>query len=180
MVNRVGLLVAVALILGALGALLWVNLAQLPSFVVGSDGSTTIDERSMAEVASADWWFSVLAVVGGLLLGTAVWCMLRSIGWPVAFVTVGVALVAGVTCWLVGESLGPSPFAPRLAAATAGEVVPVALRLHAPSALALWPFAAVAVSLFASALGPEVGEGGTRRLRRTWRRGATTPENVEP
>lgn len=177
--NRVGLLVAGALIAGAVAALVWVNLAQLPSFVVGSDGASTIDERSMAQVVSADWWFSVLGLVGGLALGTAVWWMLRSLGWPVAFVAVGVGLLAGVTCWLVGETLGPTPFAPRLAAATAGEVVPVALRLHAPSALALWPFASVAVCLFASALGPEVGERTARPLGRFRRRGAPASEPSE-
>ncbi|WP_342371642.1 hypothetical protein PCC79_09155 [Propioniciclava soli] len=174
LVNRVGLVVAVALLVGALAALLWVALTQLPAFVVGADGQATIAERAMAQVASADWWFSVLAVVGGLGLGVGVWASLRHWGWPVAFVAVGAAAIAAVTCWLVGETLGPTPFAARMAAATAGEAVPVALRLHALSALALWPFSAVAVCLFASALGPEVGER-TRRRRQAVEAGASEP-----
>ena len=166
--NRFGVLVAAALLLGALAALVWARVTVLPSFVVGAEGQATITERGMASVASADWWFSVLGLVRGLILGLGAWLTLRRIGWPVALVAVIVSLASGVTCWLLGEALGPGPFAARIAEATAGEVVPVALELHAVSALAVWPLAAVGVPLFASALGPEVE--GERRARRERRR----------
>lgn len=171
--NRIGVLVAAALLLGALAALVWAWATVLPSFIVGAEGQATISERGMASVASADWWFSVLGLIGGLALGFGAWTTLKRIGWPVALVAVAASLAAGVTCWLLGEALGPGPFAPRIAVATAGESVPVALELHALSALAVWPFAAVAVPLFASALGPEVeGERAERRARRERRREA--------
>ena len=41
---------------------------------------------------------------------------------------------------------GPGPFPERLAAAQAGDKVEVALLLSAPSALAVWVFAAVALT----------------------------------
>ena len=154
--NRVGVLLAAAVLVGALAALLWGAVAEVPSFRVATDGHATMDELGMSKVASADWWFSVLALVIGLGIGVAVWSLLRNIGWPVAIVCVGVALVSGLTCWLLGEALGPSSFSVRIAGAQAGDVVPMDLQLHAWSALAVWPFAAVAVPLFAASLGPEV------------------------
>lgn len=154
--NRVGVLLTAAILVGALAALLWSALAQVPSFTVAADGHATMDELGMSKVASADWWFSVLGLVIGLALGVAVWALLRSIGWPVALVCVGVALLSGITCWLLGEALGPSSFSARIAAAQPGDVVPMDLQLHAWSALAVWPFAAIAVPLFAASLGPEI------------------------
>lgn len=167
MTNRIGVLVAAALLLGAFTALVWARVTVLPNFVMGAEGRATITERGMASVASADWWFAVIGFGGGLVLGVAAWFALRRMGWPVALIAVLVSLAAGLTCWLLGEALGPGPFPTRIAAATAGEAVPVALQLHAVSALAVWPFAAVSVPLFAAALGPEVdGErrGGRRRV----------------
>lgn len=163
--NRMGLLLAGALMLGALAALAWANLVDLPSWVIEPDGRATIGELGMSRVASSDWWFAVLGMAGGLVLGVAAWWTLRAVGWPVALVCVGISLAAGITCWLLGEALGPGPFAPRVATAGAGESVPVALELHALSALAVWPFAACAVPLFAASLGPDTEAAPAERPR---------------
>lgn len=154
--QRTGILLGVALVVGALGAFIWSRIAVLPEFVVSDGGHANISAADMSKIASADWTYAVIALVGGAALGYASWRLLRSVGWSVALVTVGIALVAGVTCWLLGEALGPDSFDQRIAEAVAGDTVPVALTLHARSALALWPFAAVAVPLFAASLGPEV------------------------
>lgn len=154
--QRLGILLGMALALGALSAVIWSRVTILPVFVVSEGGHATMGASDMSQVASADWTFAVIALIGGGLLGAASWRLLRSVGWPVALVTVGLAVVAGLTCWLLGEALGPDPFDQRVAEAVAGDTVPVALILHARSALALWPFAAVAVPLFAASLGPEI------------------------
>lgn len=155
--QRCGILVLVALGVGALGAVVWSRVTALPSFVVDGDGHADIVEVDMSRVASADWTFSVIALVGGAALGYVAWRLLRQVGWPIAFITVGASLIGALTCWLLGEYLGgPEPFDQRLSEAVAGDSVPIALMLHARSALALWPFAAVAVPLFAASLGPEV------------------------
>ncbi|MFV0452671.1 MAG: hypothetical protein ACK5LS_10610 [Propioniciclava sp.] len=156
LLHRIVILMVAAVVAGAVAAFLWSRVTALPVFAVEDSGHATITELGMAQIASADWWFAVIGVVVGAGLGYGTWRLLRSVGWPVAFLTVGVALIAGVTCWLLGEAFGPSPFDVRISSAEAGDLVPVALTLHARSALALWPFAAVAVPLFAASLGPEV------------------------
>jgi hypothetical protein len=149
-------LVALSLLVGAVGALLWANLSVLPTWTVFADGHAELTDLERAEVFSASFWYSVLGVGGGLAIGIGSWVRLRRIGWPVALITAALALVGGLTCWWLGEVFGPGPFAERLAAAGEGEEVPVALRLQTPSALAIWVFAAVAVPLFAASLGPEL------------------------
>lgn len=159
-----GVLVALAMAVGALCALLWVNLVQLPAYEVRADGRAVIDEQGLAHLIAADAAFVVLGIVAGLLLGAASWFRFRDLGWPVAFVAVGASLLAGVTCWWLGTLVGPGPFEERLAAAPAGAVVPVALEVRSPSALAVWAFAAAAVPLFVASLGPD-----TRRAPRPGR-----------
>lgn len=172
--SRSGILVALALLVGALGALAWAAFSVLPAWVVQADGHATITERGLTEVASSDWWFTVLGLVGGLIIGIAGWVMLREAGWSVALITAGSALLSGVTCWMMGEVLGPGNFADRIASAPPGATVPVALQLHSLSALAVWPFAAVAVPLLAASLGPDPESEAPRR-----RRGATTSAAAE-
>lgn len=165
-ISRIGTIAALSVLIGAVGALLWANLAVLPSYVVQSDGHAVISELDLAQVFSSTFWFSVLGLVGGLAVGVATWAALRTLGWPVAVLTAAFALLSGGACWLLGELVGPSSFASRMAGAKPGESVRTALHLDSPSALALWVFAAMAVPLFAASLGPEVdGRPNTRRRR---------------
>ncbi len=154
--SRTLVLGVLAVLVGAVCALLWANLTVLPSWTVMADGHAEISDRARSEAFSATFWYSVLAVGGGLAIGIAAWVRLRTAGWPVAVITAALAVVGGLTCWWLGEVFGPGPFAERLAAAQPGDQVSIALRLSAPSALAIWVFAAVAVPLFAASLGPEV------------------------
>ena len=157
-VSRTLVLTVLAVLVGAVAALLWANLAVLPEWTVQADGHAEISDSGRAEMFSASFWYSILAMAGGLALGIAAWVRLRVIGWPVAVITAALAVVGGLTCWWLGEVFGPGPFPERLAAAQAGDKVEVALLLSAPSALAVWVFAAVAVPMFAASLGPEVAK----------------------
>lgn len=166
---------ALALSVGALCALLWANLVQLPAYEVRSDGHAVIDEHGLTSMIAADAAFVVLGLLAGFLLGGFAWYRFRELGWPVAFIAVGSALLAGVTCWWLGSLVGPGPFAERLAAAEAGDVVPVALEVRSPSALAVWAFAAAAVPLFAASLGPEARRAPRPPRRRRGLRPAVDP-----
>ena len=163
-----GALVALSMSVGALCALLWVNVVRLPSYEVRADGHAVIDDQGLASIISADASFSVLGLVAGAVLGTAAWYWFRRLGWPVAFLAVGAGLVAGITCWWLGTIAGPGTFEERMAAAQAGDVVPLGLGVSSPSALAFWTFAAAAVPLFAASLTPERRPAlpTTRRRRR--------------
>ena len=68
--------------------------------------------------------------------------------------------------------LGPGSFEDRLATAAPDDLVPISLQLRSLSALAVWPFAAVAPVLLASALGPE-------EVQPRLRRGQGAPVTVE-
>lgn len=157
-----GVLMVLAVLVGGVGALLWANVVVLPEYVVGVDGRAEMSDRGLSEVFSATFWYSVIAVVGGLVVGVAAWVGLRRIGWPVALLSAAMGIAAGLICWWVGEFIGPAPFAERMAAAQPGDVVAISLRLGAPSALAIWVFSAVAVPLFAASLGPEMDDGAAR------------------
>lgn len=153
---RTGTMAVLAILVGVVCALVWANLAVLPSYVVQADGHAVISDADLAEAFSANFWFSVLGVLGGAAIGVATWIMLRMVGWPVAPLTALLSLLGGGVCWLVGTLIGPGQFARRMASAQPGESVRMALELTTPSALAIWVFAAAAVPLFAASLGPEM------------------------
>ncbi|HHU39522.1 MAG TPA: hypothetical protein GXZ45_09620 [Propionibacterium sp.] len=154
--SRTLVLTVLAVLVGGVAALLWATMSVLPSWTVMADGHAEIADAARTQVFSANFWYAILGVAGGLAIGIAAWVRLRSVGWPVAVITAALAVIGALTCWWLGEIFGPGPFAERLAAAEPGQQVPIALLLTAPSALAVWVFAAVAVPLFAASLGPEV------------------------
>jgi hypothetical protein len=154
-VSWVGILAGLAVVVGALSALLWARVVRLPAYVVDADHFASISERGHAEVIAADAWFVVIGLAAGLLLGALAWSWFRNLGWPVALIATGAGLLAGLVCWGVGQLLGPGPFDVRLAQAQPGDSVVIAFALHAPAALAAWGLAAVAPSMFLAALGPE-------------------------
>lgn len=158
-------LTVLAVLVGAVAALLWANLTALPRWTVMADGHAEITDVARSQVFSANFWYSVIAVGGGLAIGLAAWVRLRTVGWPAAVITAALAVIGGLTCWWMGEMFGPGPFAERLAAAEPGQEVPIALRLTTPSALAIWVFAGVAVPLFAASLGPEVARADPTAVR---------------
>lgn len=178
---RTGTMAILAILVGTVCALVWANLAVLPSYVVQTDGHAVISDGDLAEAFSADFWFSVLAVLGGAAIGVATWILLRMVGWPVALLTALLSLLGGVTCWGLGSLIGPGQFAQRMASAKAGESVRMALELTTPSALAIWVFAAVAIPLFAASLGPEMDADPDAEPRRRGRGTAdVTDDDLEP
>ncbi len=150
-----GVMMALSMAVGALGALVWVNLVRLPVYEVRADGRAVIEDQGLGSIIASDAGFVILGLVTGVVLGAVAWYLFRDLGWPVALIAVGASLLAGLTCWWLGTLVGPGPFAERLAVAREGDVVPVGLELHAPSALAVWTFSGAAVPLFAASLGPD-------------------------
>lgn len=144
-----------ALVSGLAAAVLWRLVVRLPSYEVQADGSATVTERALTEFFSGDAWYVVIGVVVGAGLGIATWRRFKAIGWPVAFLAAGLGLLAGLVCWQVGQLFDGASFDERLAAAQPGDLVPIALALRSPSALAVWAFAAVTPILLGSALGPD-------------------------
>ncbi len=145
--------VALGLGVGAVAGVVWEAVVDLPTYTVNADGGAATSERGLAAVIGGDAWFCLIGAVAGLLLGVLAWRRLRAIGWSVVLVGTLTAVAAALVCWWVGTALGPGDFNPRLAAAQAGAVVPVALELRAQASFLVWPFLAVAPILLGSSLG---------------------------
>ncbi|SDE22435.1 hypothetical protein [Auraticoccus monumenti] len=145
----------VCLVVGVLAGLLWARVTDLPGYTIAVDGRATTSERGLAEQFSADAWFCVIAVGGGLLIGLLAWWRLIRVGWGVVLAAVLGALLAAVLTWVVGWAMGPGDFDARLANAEPGDVVPIELTLRAPVALVVWPFIASIPILLWSSLAPD-------------------------
>jgi len=139
--------------IGALAGVAWSALADPPAYLVNTDGGATISERGLTEFLSGDAWFCAIGMVVGAGVGLGAWRWFDQIGWPLVLLVCGLALLAGLTCWFVGNRLGPGDFAPRLASAQAGDHVPIELTLRARASLLTWPFCAVIPVLLGSSLG---------------------------
>ncbi|WP_052462472.1 hypothetical protein [Nigerium massiliense] len=163
-VTWVGVLAAVSALAGVVGAFVWSRVAVLPGYRVAADGSATLGELGQMQIVSADAVYVLVGMAVGLLLGPLAWTWFKHVGWPCALIATGAGLLAALVCRSVGQLLGPGPFDARLAAAQPGDLVPVSLHLDAPSAIAVWAFAAVAPTLFLSSLGPEVRDEPARAL----------------
>lgn len=158
LISWIGTVAGVCVLLGVLSSLLWAWVTPLPAYLVDADFHASLGERGQVEVFAADAWFVLIGLAVGLAIGWLNWAWFRHLGWPVALLAVAGGLIAGGTCAGIGQLLGPGPFDARLAAAHPGALVPIALDLHAPSALAFWALAAVSPTLFLASIGPELAE----------------------
>lgn len=136
-----------SLVLGLAGGVLWWLLTEPALFTVGERGSLGMGEVELADRFSATGWFTVLAVVLGVLSGGALtWWRNRdpilTAGLLVLGSVIGTLAMAGV-----GRLLGPPD--PEVAAesARAGELVPAALEVGAGVAYLVWTIAALAGAL---------------------------------
>jgi hypothetical protein len=150
---RLGCFLALAVATGAAAGVIWWAVVDLPTYRVHSDGGAATTERGLSEFISGDAWFVVIGLVLGVGLGLAGWRWLRRLGWSLVLVVGCAAVLAELVCWLVGYRLGPGEFAPRLAAAKPGDLVPIELTLRARASLLTWPFFAVIPILLGSSLG---------------------------
>lgn len=142
----------VSVVVGVIGAIVWVLVVKLPEYTVQSDGRAFTTEEGITQVFGADAWFIGIGVVSGLLLGLLAWRWFRTLGWLAPVLGALAALAAGAVCWKVGSLLGPGPFDERLAQATAGDVVQIPLDIHTPFVFVVWVMMAELPVLIAASL----------------------------
>ncbi|MGJ3509778.1 hypothetical protein [Enemella sp. A6] len=173
---RLALMLGISIGLGAFAGVVWWLVTPLPGYQINQDGLASINERGLAQIFAADAWFSVIAMVGGAVIGllASLW-LARRLGWLVALVVLVDTLIAGLLCWGVGALLGPGDFSTRLAEAQAGDVVPVSLTLRSWVALLVWPFIGMLPVLIWSTLARDPEEPKPIRspaqIWREWRDG---------
>jgi hypothetical protein len=136
-------------IAGLLGGLIWSAVAPRAAYVVISKGSADVINAETTAFISADAWYCLIAVVGGLLIGVASYRFaVRKYGpIPMAALLAG-SLLAGWAVRWVGQNLGLSKFNAQLLTSRQGTI------LHPPpvlgadpsvilwGAIAFWPLAA--------------------------------------
>lgn len=142
-----------AIALGGLAGVLWWLIVRVPSYRLDSQGRASVTERELTQFFAGDAWFCLLGLLVGVGLGIVGYRWLRELGWPLVPVVVGAGAVAGLLCWAIGYALGAGEFVPRLADASPGGLVPIALTVRSKAALLCWPLAAVTPVLLASSLG---------------------------
>ncbi|MFZ2625895.1 MAG: hypothetical protein WAX29_11755 [Propionibacterium sp.] len=149
-----GLAVTV-LALGVLAAIAWKLTAPTPSVTVSGDGTAAVTNRTMAEYFGADADFMIIGMFAGLGLGALCWRWLKTMGWPIAFVSVAAGMLGALVAWRVGIFLGPHDFDQRVAYASSGQQVAIDLALRTPTAWLSWPLGAVLTVLLYSAFGAD-------------------------
>jgi hypothetical protein len=128
-------------VVGLVGALVWVQVVDLPK-VTRSGGNATVPSEELVKQVGIDSWFAVIALVAGLLSGVLLLAWRRRD--PLLTVTL-VALGGGLASWLmihVGKALGPANEITALRKLSNGSHVSEQLRLHAPGVAWVWPIAA--------------------------------------
>jgi hypothetical protein len=127
-------------ILGLVGGLVWSVVAPRVPYVVVGRGSADVTNAETPAFITGDVWYCVIAVVGGLILGTVAYLYaVRRYGpVPMAAVLAG-SVGAGYLARWVGQNLGLAKFNAELGSSKVGTV------LHAPPVLGsnpgtvLWP-----------------------------------------
>jgi hypothetical protein len=133
-------------ILGIIGGLIWAAIAPQALFVVASHGVAYVVNPETSAFIAADGWFSIVGIIGGLVIGLAGYLFgARRYGpLPVAGVLVG-ATAASLLAWWTGRNIGLGSFRHQLGTSKAGTLLRQPADLGAHSALVFWPLAAGAV-----------------------------------
>jgi hypothetical protein len=158
--------------LGLVGGLVWSAIAPRVPYIVVSRGSADVTNAETPTFITGDVWYCVIAIVGGLIIGTIAYLFaVRKYG-PIPMIAVlAGSFAAGYLARWVGQNLGLAQFNTGLAFSKVGTI------LHAPpvlgsdptkvlwSAIVLWTLAACLVAgifLTLSALGDRNAPGQPR------------------
>jgi len=140
-VTRVVLWSVGMLVLGAVGGLLWLWLAEPAEWQVTERGIILTEDAARGQ-------FAVVVMFVGLGAGLCfVWSWiagraLRELGWVLVPVFAGVAGAAAVIAWRVGVALGPTH--PRdVADPSLGDRLPAPLEIDAVAPFLVWPMFAL-------------------------------------
>jgi hypothetical protein len=162
-------------VLGVAGGYVWAAAAPKALFDVSGHGIAYVVNPETTAFIAADAWFSLIAVIGGLIIGLAAYLLgVRRFGPLPAAAALAGATAAAFLAWWVGRNVGLAAFRHRLGTSRTGVLLHQPAGLGAHGALAFWPLAAGAVILFT-----ELGRSMRDRPPRP-RRGAIEPPLAAP
>jgi len=145
-------LVAISVLLGLLGGLIWAEVAPRVLYQEVAAGTAEVVNAETRAFFGADLWFCLLAALAGLLTGVLGYrlAVASRTGFARAAAALGLILGAvggGFAMMWLGGQIGLSAFNHHLASSADGTVFNGSLALGAKSALACWPLFTAAVLL---------------------------------
>lgn len=139
--SRVVIWSAGMLVLGVVGGLLWLWLAESAEWEVTELGTILTEDAARGQFAVVVMFVGLgagLCFVWGWIAGHA----LRELGWVLVPVFAGVAALAAVIAWQVGVALGPTH--PRdVTDPSLGDRLPAPLEIDAVAPFLVWPMFAL-------------------------------------
>ena len=140
--RRVALWSVGMLVLGVVGGLVWLWLAEPAEWEVTAQGIILTEEAAQGQFRVIVTFVTIGAVVcscWGVVAGHA----LRDVGWVLVPVFAGVAGLASVIAWQVGVALGPVH--PRdVTDPSLGDRLPAPLEIDTVAPFLVWPMFALA------------------------------------
>ena len=130
-------------VVAVVAGIVWNRLVVLPTYQIGEDFRARIPESGLSQIAGTDVYFTLIGLVGGLVLGVTAWILFHNLGWPVTLIAGVGALVAGLLARYVGQFIGPRDFDERIAIATIGDFVRVDFTANSWVPMAVWVAMAV-------------------------------------
>jgi hypothetical protein len=159
--------VAGSAVLGLVAGLIWAAVAPRPLLQEVGPGEAQLVSAESSAFITADAWFCLIAVVGGLITGILGYRLLvRRAGWMAAAGLIAGAVAGALLALWVGENLGLSGYTHQLALAPAGTLFRGSLALGAKSALAFWPLITSLVIALAESGGRRQARGEEDIVRR--------------
>jgi hypothetical protein len=167
MLADIAVVLGVFLVAGLLAGVLWPQLVD-PAVVTRDETGLASDEVALAKRFGTDGWFTVLAAVGGLVLGVVLMAWRRTHEVVTLLVVVAGALLASLVCSQLGHLLGPEDPNLVLADAAVGATAPEMVRVTADAAYLVWPISALIGALLVlwSPPGEQLVHHRGRRARR--------------
>jgi len=131
----------VMLVLGGVGGLLWLWLAEPAEWEVTTQGIILTEDAARGQFAVVVTFVTIGAVLC-VLWGWAAGRSLRELGWVLVPVFASAAALASLAAWQVGVRLGPSD--PREAVDPAiGDRLSASLEIDAVAPFLVWPMFAL-------------------------------------
>jgi hypothetical protein len=131
----------VMLVLGGVGGLLWLWLAEPAEWEVTDRGIILTEDAARGQFAVVVTFVAIGAVLC-VLWGWAAGRSLHELGWVLVPVFASAAALASLAAWQVGVRLGPSD--PREAVdPSIGDRLPASLEIDAVAPFLVWPMFAI-------------------------------------
>jgi hypothetical protein len=160
-------------VLGVIAGAIWAAVAPRALLQEVGHGEAQLVNAESSAFITADAWFCLMMLIGGLLTGILGYRLLvRRAGWPAAAGLVLGAVAAALLALWIGENIGLGSYNHLLATSQNGAYFRASLALGAKSGLAIWTLLTSVVILMAES-------GGRQAQAKAATAGAAGPDGPD-